>query len=230
GQLHAELSAEEVIRRVIGTTGRGSGEIAFAVDRQGHLYTRTPRDRAALDRAGIAQRIAAGKPLNDIANWVVAMRQDPQSGLRVGVARPFGEDLDELRKTAAKNFGYGMALLFVALIGIVPVANHMTRDVQLVTQGAERIAHGDLDTRLPVRSNNEIGQLAKAFNRMAEDLRGQQQRIVEQERAAVEYQRKSAELEEARHFQLSMLPKEVPRHPRYDIAVYTHTAAEVGGD
>src|SRR5437870_4042465 len=65
---------------------------------------------------------------------------------------------------------------------------------------------------------------------MAEDLSLQQERIVEQERAAIEYERKSAELEEARRFQLSMLPKEVPQVDGYDIAVFTHTATEVGGD
>src|SRR5262249_8243925 len=77
---------------------------------------------------------------------------------------------------------------------------------------------------------NEIGHLASAFNRMAEDLSLQQERIVEQERAAIEYERKSAELEEARRFQLSMLPKEVPQLRDYDIAVFTQTATEVGGD
>src|SRR6185503_2914637 len=47
---------------------------------------------------------------------------------------------------------------------------------------------------------------------------------------AVEYERKTVELEDARRFQLSMLPKEVPRHDAYDVAVYTRTATEVGGD
>jgi serine phosphatase RsbU (regulator of sigma subunit) len=117
----------------------------------------------------------------------------------------------------------------------------MTRDVNLVTRGAERIAQGDLMTRLPVKSNNEIGQLAAAFNRMAQDLSLQQQTIVQQERTrkeqelqqrilGIEYERKSLDLEEARRFQLSMLPKSVPSHDRYDVAVFTMTAAEVGGD
>jgi serine phosphatase RsbU (regulator of sigma subunit) len=76
---------------------------------------------------------------------------------------------------------------------------------------------------------------------MAEDLSIHQQKLVEQERArkeqelqqtlmSVEYERKSFELEEARRFQLSMLPKDVPHHPAYDVAVFTRTAAEVGGD
>jgi serine phosphatase RsbU (regulator of sigma subunit) len=230
GQLRAHVSGEEVIRRLLGAANDENGEITFAVDREGNIYARTPEERRTLDKLGIPQRIAAGKTLNDIPNWVVVQHREPLSGLRIGVARPFGEDLEGLRKTAARNFGYGIALIFVALIGIMPIANHITRDVDLVKRGAERIAHGDLTTRIPVRSKNEIGHLASAFNRMAEDLSLQQERIVEQERAAIVYERKSVELEEARRFQLSMLPKEVPQLKEYNIAVFTHTATEVGGD
>jgi len=45
-----------------------------------------------------------------------------------------------------------------------------------------------------------------------------------------ENQRKTKELEDARRLQLSMLPKEVPHLPQYDIAVVMKTATEVGGD
>ena len=45
-----------------------------------------------------------------------------------------------------------------------------------------------------------------------------------------ENERKSKELEEARQLQLSMLPKELPKLPNLDIAVYMRTATEVGGD
>jgi serine phosphatase RsbU (regulator of sigma subunit) len=241
GQISAQVSTPEVVRRVLGVHGDDADEITFAIDRDNNVYTRNPDDRKTLDSAGITERVLKNRPLNDIKEWIVVMSRDPQSGLRVGVARPVGDNLEELRKTAGKNFGYGIALIFVALIGIVPIANHMTRDVNLVTRGAERIAQGDLMTRLPVKSNNEIGQLAAAFNRMAQDLSLQQQTIVEQERTRkeqeiqqrileLEYDRKSLDLEEARRFQLSMLPKSVPAHDRFDVAVFTLTAAEVGGD
>jgi serine phosphatase RsbU (regulator of sigma subunit) len=241
GHISAQVSTPEVVRRVLGVHGDDADEITFAVDRDNNVYTRTPDDRKTLDGAGITDRVLKNRPLNDIREWIVVMSRDPQSGLRVGVARPVGDNLEELRKTAGKNFGYGIALIFVALIGIVPIANHMTRDVNLVTRGAERIAQGDLMTRLPVKSNNEIGQLAAAFNRMAQDLSLQQQTIVEQERTRkeqeiqqrileLEYDRKSLDLEEARRFQLSMLPKSVPAHDRFDVSVFTLTAAEVGGD
>lgn len=241
GHISAQMSTPEVVRRVLGARSDDNDEITFALDNANNVYTRTPADRKTIDSAGITERVLKNRPLNDVHDWIVVMSRDPQSGLRVGVARPVGDNLEELRKTAGKNFGYGIALIFVAMIGIVPIANHMTRDVNLVTRGAERIAQGDLMTRLPVKSKNEIGQLAAAFNRMAEDLSLQQQTIVEQERARkeqeiqqrlleLEYERKSIDLEDARRFQLSMLPKSVPAHDHYDVAVFTLTAAEVGGD
>jgi serine phosphatase RsbU (regulator of sigma subunit) len=241
GHISAQVSTPEVVRRVLGGRSDDNDEITFALDNANNVYTRTPADRKVIDNAGITERVLKNRPLNDVHDWIVVMSRDPQSGLRVGVARPVGDNLEELRKTAGKNFGYGIALIFVAMIGIVPIANHMTRDVNLVTRGAERIAQGDLMTRLPVKSKNEIGQLASAFNRMAQDLSLQQQTIVEQERTRkeqeiqqrlleLEYERKSIDLEDARRFQLSMLPKSVPAHDRYDVAVFTLTAAEVGGD
>lgn len=45
-----------------------------------------------------------------------------------------------------------------------------------------------------------------------------------------ENERKSRELEEARELQLAMLPKELPKLSKLDVAVYMRTATEVGGD
>ncbi|MFI5252189.1 MAG: two-component regulator propeller domain-containing protein [Bacteroidota bacterium] len=45
-----------------------------------------------------------------------------------------------------------------------------------------------------------------------------------------ENERQTKELEDARKLQLSMLPKEVPNIPGYEISVFMKTATEVGGD
>jgi serine phosphatase RsbU (regulator of sigma subunit) len=240
GQLTARVSPEQVIHRILGGATDDRTEIPFALDREGTLYTRNEAERTRLETLGIPRRAREGKSTRDIEGWIVSTSVDQPSGLRIGVARPV-DNLDELRRTAARNFALGMGLIALALIGIVPLSNHLTRDVKLVTDGADRIAHGDLMTRLPVKTNNELGQLARAFNQMAEDLSIQQQLLVQQERTrkeqelqqrlmAVEYERKTVELEDARRFQLSMLPKEVPQHASYDVAVFTRTATEVGGD
>lgn len=241
GQLTARVSPEQVIRRILGGVTEDRSEIPFAIDREGTLYSRNDTEREQLDRLQIPQKVRSGNSVKGIEGWIVSTSTDPQSGLRIGVARPVGENFFELRRTAVRNFGFGVGLIAFALIGIVPISNHLTRDVKLVADGAERIAHGDLMTRLPVKTKNEFGQLARAFNRMAEDLSIHQQKLLEQERVrkeqelhqalmSVEYERKSVELEDARRFQLSMLPKEVPHHAAYDVAVFTRTATEVGGD
>jgi serine phosphatase RsbU (regulator of sigma subunit) len=230
GQIRAQLSTEEVVKRVLGAPLGDASEIPFAIDRAGNVYTRNATERATLDRLGIPRRVKKGQPIGKIEGWIVAVSSHKESGLRVGVARPVGENLEELRQTAARNFGFGLGLIAFALVGIVPLANHLTRDVKMVAAGAERIAGGDLTTRLPVHSRNEFGQLAGAFNRMAEDLSKHREQEIHQRVLALEYERKSVELEEARRFQLSMLPKTMPKHERYGIGAFTQTAAEVGGD
>lgn len=63
----------------------------------------------------------------------------------------------------------------VALALGLGLFRHIVAPVQAVTTAAQRIAAGHLDQRVPVTSQDEIGQLAKAFNRMADALARDQQ-------------------------------------------------------
>ena len=97
---------------------------------------------------------------------------------------------------------------------------------------AEAIAAtGESSVDVDIRSRDEIGQLARNFNRMASDLHRQRERLIDevqrreeqetrQRLLAAENERKSRELEEARQFQLSLLPEHLPRHPDWEIAVF----------
>lgn len=46
----------------------------------------------------------------------------------------------------------------------------ITQRVQLLKNAAENIAHGELNTRVPVQGHDELAGLAKTFNQMAEQL------------------------------------------------------------
>lgn len=241
GTVKVRVREEEVLRRVLARTREGEGEVPFALDSEGKLFTiddagrRTiaglPLDLAALAKEGATKRV--------LKDWVVVTSKDGDSGLTFGIARPV--PLEEVRETAARNFGYGVGLIGLALLGILPLSGRISKNLRGLTEAAERIARGDLDTRVPVKSNNEIGTLAAAFNRMAHDLRDHQERLLEEERRRreseieqrllkTEYERKTEELEEARQFQLSLLPKTLPAHPGFEVAVSMRTATEVGGD
>ncbi|HEU5162781.1 MAG TPA: SpoIIE family protein phosphatase, partial [Thermoanaerobaculia bacterium] len=241
GEIRPRIRAGMLIESILRISERGSDEIPFAIDRDGKLWASSEPARDAVQKLGV-DKIANGKQARRILdNWVVATSRDEESGLTLGIARPIREPLAEVRRAATRNFAYGLGLIGFALIGIIPLANHMTRDIGLVTHGAERISQGDLDTEVPVRSTNELGALAAAFNRMARDLRDHQARLVEEERRrkdeeiqrrllSAEFARKTGELEDARAFQLALLPKELPNVPGLSVAVHMRTATEVGGD
>jgi PAS domain S-box-containing protein len=49
-------------------------------------------------------------------------------------------------------------------------ANKFTRPVELLTESMKEVQAGNLDTRIDVPSNDEIGQLSREFNKMTERL------------------------------------------------------------
>jgi serine phosphatase RsbU (regulator of sigma subunit) len=231
--LRAAVSRELLLRRVLAATPSGEEDFSFAIDDEGelHLIGAEAAERLGdLPRQAAARAAETGQMAGVVGDWVVATTRDPETGIAFGVARPLREPLRALRRTAARNFGWGLALVGLALLGILPLTTHLTSDLARVTAGAERIASGDLGTRVEVRSSNEIGRLAATFNRMAEDLAGHQERRLEQRLLEVELARRAQELEEARQLQLSLLPRSVPQLSGLEIAVVMRTATEVGGD
>jgi two-component system, NtrC family, nitrogen regulation sensor histidine kinase NtrY len=60
----------------------------------------------------------------------------------------------------------------------------ITRPVERLAAGARAVAAGDWSTRVEASSNDEIGELAQAFNRMAEQILEQRERALQAERVA----------------------------------------------
>lgn len=82
---------------------------------------------------------------------------------------------------AAVVLGSGLAVAFIWIV--------VYRPVKELIDGTHRVADGDLSYRLPVRSEDELGDLARSFNKMTEVVAGVQAEIEERVR------RKTAELE-----------------------------------
>lgn len=76
---------------------------------------------------------------------------------------------DFLTSTALK--GLGVSLLFTAIIGLVLIF-FMTRRLRAVTEVVTEFKDGNYDRRLPEKSNDDFGQLSRAFNRMADTIVG----------------------------------------------------------
>jgi two-component system nitrogen regulation sensor histidine kinase NtrY len=75
------------------------------------------------------------------------------------------------------------ALLIVLLVSLW-VAARITRPVRELAEGAREVAAGRWETRIDVRSLDEIGQLGIAFNDMTRTLASQRDRLLQTERVA----------------------------------------------
>ncbi|MCP5113833.1 MAG: HAMP domain-containing protein, partial [bacterium] len=60
----------------------------------------------------------------------------------------------------------------------------VTRPVQQLGRGAAEVASGNWDARVEADSTDEMGDLARAFNRMTEQLAAQRERLIQSERVA----------------------------------------------
>jgi PAS domain S-box-containing protein len=66
--------------------------------------------------------------------------------------------------------GFGVLIAVLFLLAATALARSVTEPVLQLTKSALQMAARDFSARTTVRSNDELGQLASAFNRMAEDL------------------------------------------------------------
>jgi sigma-B regulation protein RsbU (phosphoserine phosphatase) len=210
-----------LLRTVLSGAERQQGAIPFAHDAEGRLYTPAAEDEKVLEGLGVVP----GRPITrgDAADWVLVLRPDPESGVVIGVARPLGEPLQDIRRTTARNLGLGLGLAALALLGILPLSRRMTRHLGALTEGAERLGRGDLDVRVSVPRSLEFARLAETFNRMARDLRRNQEQRLEQERIR-------KELEIGRRIQEELLPRAPLRSSFAEIGGASVPAREVGGD
>jgi len=102
--------------------------------------------------------------------------------LLVGSSRRELASLVRRIRTAGMVAG-GIGILLGVLLSYWVTAR-VTRPVALLAQGAQKVAAGDWSARVDVRSRDEIGGLARAFNGMTQQLLEQRDRLVQAERVA----------------------------------------------
>jgi sigma-B regulation protein RsbU (phosphoserine phosphatase) len=114
--------------------------------------------------------------------------------------------------------GYGLALATAAAVVL-----SITRSTSRLSAGARAVERGDFDYRVPVKRHDQLGDLARTFNHMAESVQSMLADVAEKERLA-------RELELAREIQESLLPARDLVVGPVSVRATFRPAAEVGGD
>jgi diguanylate cyclase (GGDEF)-like protein len=117
--------------------------------------------------------------LGDQEEWIHLVKLDSASALDYVAALTLS--LDEamapylrLRTTLLEIAGVAM-LLF--LLGAWWLASRLTRPVNQLVEGVERVGRGDYAARVAVTSKDELGVLAQGFNEMAAEIDARQQQV-----------------------------------------------------
>jgi serine phosphatase RsbU (regulator of sigma subunit) len=122
------------------------------------------------------------------------------------------------------NFGIiTLIALVVGVAGSFFLGIRIAKPVAELERGSQLIGQGNLEHVIVINSENEIGRLADAFNKMTKDLKKAHVKELQQKTL-------QRELEIAREIQLSIIPKIIPEVQGYKIHTYYKAAEEVGGD
>lgn len=121
-------------------------------------------------------------------------------------------------------------LFFIAILGLIVgfvavylLSNFFVKPIQKLTKGVLEIGEGDLESRIPVESNDEFGEIARAFNEITLKFKQAQKNVLEQERL-------QKEMQVAQEIQHTLLPSKFPQVEGYEISTIYRAAKEVGGD
>ncbi|HEU4746381.1 MAG TPA: HAMP domain-containing protein, partial [Anaerolineales bacterium] len=104
----------------------------------------------------------------------IAVTEDGQViGYLVPLGTPFEGTPRELQFIQRINrlllYGALIGAVIALILGVV-LSRTLTRPIRELTQATHAVSEGDLSQQVPVRSNDELGELAQAFNRMSSEL------------------------------------------------------------
>lgn len=95
------------------------------------------------------------------------------------------EDINQAKKQSAITIGLVAisAIIMITIIGSI-IAINITAPVKKLLNATERLASGDLNAEVNVKTKDEIGSLARSFDQMTRELKLSRDKLVQSEKLA----------------------------------------------
>ena len=131
---------------------------------EGSYYWKDPDGKIRQKYMAIAPIKIEGKPFLSMATEYIDEFTKKTETLK---------DRAHVLTTNTRNINLGILLGSIVLIGLIIIiyGYRLTRNIQYLTEAADRISVGDLEAEIDVHSKDEIGNLADAISRMQDSLR-----------------------------------------------------------
>ncbi|MGD9161795.1 MAG: response regulator [Desulfobacteraceae bacterium] len=170
---------------LVGSIEIGKTGVAYVVDKQGRLIAFEDISRVLsgenVEYLPEVAEFMKGNKNSHISNadTVTGIQNDQVVSTHVHLGNPDWAVIVELPvkeayqpvlKTLKRSAIFMVvSIIFATMIGIY-LSKKITKPIIDLRNATGKISRGDLDTKIKIISNNEIGELAKSFNQMVEDL------------------------------------------------------------
>ncbi len=227
GRLTVVLSFDYLVRNVVTSSWWQSNE-GFLVDDRGKILTGTvPGERyglaetkeplesetmKAIKSEPYGTLLGSGHPPAEVSGFY-KLQEAPWTLVMIAPGRKILAPIVRFRLYYLIT-GAGFILLILLLMKLV--TGRTVSAIKEVSRAADRIARGDFDQPLPVKTRDEVGDLTRSFNTMMEQLK--------------ERVRLKAALDLAMEVQQNLLPQKSKAMPGLDIAGRSLYCDETGGD
>ena len=121
-----------------------------------------------------------------------------------------------LKKVEMYTAGFLFFLVLAGAVLALAFSRTVTRPLEELSKAFQRLAKGDFDTQVSVKSRDEFGDMGRVFNRVGPQLK--------------DHYRTRRALEVAMEIQQNLLPESAPRLSGLDIHGMTVFSDETGGD
>ena len=163
----------------LGGERQALGAHTLDLRRSEQLIEQLTADTDTLDRLRAGQTVSRLDVNLGGETWVARIEPitDP-SGEVLGAALAI-DSLDArlagFRTVQTALVGGGVLAILIAFILSLLVARRIAQPVRTLAQAADQAAQGDYEQKIEIRRRDEVGTLARAFNRLLGDLREQQE-------------------------------------------------------
>jgi phosphoserine phosphatase RsbU/P len=208
----------------------GEGDKGFTVNREAPRATLTagslPNAANKLDL-----HITFGTPL-PVVSWETGNREEPAPVVRVQTrpsvlySRLFAALGDFTKGVEFILLGIAIVLAIIEALALIvgtSLTRSITGSVAQLYKATQHVDRGDFSHRIPIKSRDQLAELANSFNTMTASI----ERLVQEQK---EKQRLENELVIAQEVQAQLFPREISQLESLEVHGYCRPARTVSGD
>ncbi|MBU0574236.1 MAG: ATP-binding protein [Candidatus Margulisiibacteriota bacterium] len=178
------------LKEIVVTEKVGRSGMVYLVDKSGRIIAhpdpvRMGEDLSMLEPVKEVVNNRSGRiEFKDELGYPMVGAYFPVSGGGIIVQEPLEDAYFELRQLESNSILFMIIGIIITVLAGIFFAESIEMPIHKLTRGTEAVSNGDLNYRIKSESIDEIGSLALAFNKMTQNLRESQERLVLSEKLA----------------------------------------------